>query len=148
MGFRYATCRVAMLAGAAAALAACASTEIAQPAPSAGLQCVDDSAQCIGKRQADLKAMMDDKSRSWVRQPADAKAYASGVRLFAYRGKRKELSCDELAHGKREADGAPVALKGPGAAGLTPAQVSRGSMLAAEVSRELGVEMTRRCRRA
>lgn len=129
------------------AVAGCASSELAQ-APPAGTQCVDDSAHCIGSRQAALKTMMDDKGRAWIREPADARAYASGVRLFAFRGRKKELSCDELGIGKREADAAHGVLRGPGAAGLTPAQVSRGSMLATEVSRELGVEMTRRCRKA
>jgi len=131
---------------AALSAAACASTELAQ-APQTGTQCVDDSAHCIGSRQAALKAMMDDKGRTWIRQPPDARAYASGVRLFAFRGRKKELTCDELGIGKREADAAHGILRGPGGAGLTPAQVSRGSMLATEVGRELGVEITKRCRR-
>jgi hypothetical protein len=137
----------AVLCLAALAASGCATSELAKPPPAAGMQCVDDSAHCIGQRQSALRAMMDDKSRSWVRQPPDARAYASGVRLFALRGKRKELTCDELGLGKREADGAPAVLRGPGT-GLTPAQISRGAMLAAEVSRDLGVEITRRCRRA
>lgn len=114
--------------------------------PRTGLGCVDDSKQCIDQRQGVLRSMMADKNRSWIKEPATPQAYASGVRLFAYKGRKKELTCDELAHGKREADAGPSALKGPNAAGLTPAQVSRGSMLASEVSRELGVEMKRRCR--
>ena len=90
---------------------------------------------------------MADKSRSWVKQPATAEAYASGVRLFALNKKRKELSCDELASGKREADAGPGILRGSGGARLTPAQVSRGAMLATEVSRDLSKEYDKRCKR-
>ncbi len=127
-------------------LAGCASGEIQATSPVAGHNCVDDSAACIAHRQASLKSMMSDPSRGWVKQPATPHAYAAGVRLFAFRGKKRELSCDELAWGRKEADGAPAALKG--AAGITPAQASRGTMLAAEVSKELSKEFARRCRRA
>ena len=147
MGFLHSIRLGGALCLAAVAVAGCASSELAK-APPIGTQCVDDSAHCIGTRQAALRTMMDDKSRGWIREPADARAYASGVRLFAFRGRKKDLSCDELGIGKREADAAPGVLRGPGGGGLTPAQVSRGSLLAVEVSRELGAEMTRRCRRS
>lgn len=110
-----------------------------------GQGCVDDSKHCVDQRQAALKSLMSDPQRRWVREPATAQAYASGVRLFAYKGRKKEMTCDELAHGKREADAAPAVLRGPGS-GLSPAQVSRGAMLASEVSRELSTEMKRRCK--
>jgi hypothetical protein len=113
---------------------------------SAGLGCVDDSRECIERRGAALRSMMSDKERRWVKNPATPEAYASGVRLFAYKSRKRDLTCDELAHGKREADAAPAALRGPGAASLSPAQVSRSSMLAAEVSKELATEMKRRCK--
>ncbi len=90
---------------------------------------------------------MADKSRAWVKQPASPDAYASGVRLFALTKRRKELSCDELAHGKREADAGPVALRGQSGGRLTPAQVSRGVMLAGEVARDLGREFDKRCKK-
>ena len=108
--------------------------------------CVDDSHECIGRRQAELKSLMADRQRKWVREPATPHAYASGVRMFAFRGSRRMLSCDELAIGRREADQAPHILRGPSAQSLSPAQVSRGVMLATEVSRELASEMKRRCR--
>ena len=69
------------------------------------------------------------------------------MRLFALKSKKKELTCDELAHGRNEADRAPGVLRGA-RGNLTPAQVSRGIMLASEVSRELAAEMKRRCRKA
>lgn len=129
-----------------AVAAGCASDPPA-PLPHAGLSCVDDSAHCIGQREKVFDQLMADKSRSWVKQPAAPEAYASGVRLFVLSKKRKDLSCDELAHGRKEAEGAPQALRGPGGAGLTPAQVSRGVMLAGEVSRELAREFDRRCKK-
>ncbi len=111
-----------------------------------GLSCIDDSPECIGRRQAALAELVADKQRKWVHEPATAEAYASGVRLFAWRGKKNELSCEELVRGRREADSAPAVLRAAGSR-LTPAQVSRGTMLAAEVSRELATEYARRCRR-
>jgi hypothetical protein len=38
-------------------------------------------------------------------------------------------------------------LRGPGGAGLTPAQISRGVILASEVARELAKEIKRRCQK-
>lgn len=130
-----------------ACLAACASDPPAPP-PQLGLRCVDDSAHCISQREKVFDSYMADKSRAWVKQPAAPEAHASGVRLFALSKRRKDLSCDELQHGKREADAAPAALRGPGGKGLTPAQISRGVMLAGDVGRELAKEISKRCRRA
>jgi hypothetical protein len=111
----------------------------------AGLSCIDDSSTCVERRQATLKSMLADKERKWVKEPATAQAHASGVRLFAFRSTKAELSCEELSHGRREAEAAPKALKGQ--QGLSPAQVSRASMFAAEVQKELAAEMKRRrCR--
>lgn len=131
--------------GTALWLAACASGSETISSPQIGLSCVDDSSHCIQQRGKVLDSYMSDKSRSWVKQPATPAAYASGVRMFAVSKKRKELSCDELKHAKREADGASGSLRGPGGKGLTPAQISRGVMLASDVSREIAREMNRRC---
>ncbi|MGD9829806.1 MAG: hypothetical protein AB7E70_11120 [Hyphomicrobiaceae bacterium] len=117
------------------------------PSPRAGLDCVDDSDVCVRQRGAALRSLMADKSNKWVREPATPAAHASGVRLFAYRGKRRELSCGDLHHGKREAEQAATGLRRSGG-GLTPAQISRASMLGAEVARELAGEIRRRCRGA
>ena len=144
--------RLSMFAGslfAALALGACAGGETTSQGPQlAGLNCVDDSHHCIAQRGRVLDGYMADKSRAWVKHPVTPAAYASGVRLFALSKRKKELTCDELLHGKGEADGAPAALRGPGGQGLTPAQVSRGVMLAGDVSRELSREYNRRCKRA
>jgi hypothetical protein len=133
-----------LVATAASALAGCSGNGVSVTTPGAGLKCVDDSPGCIAERQATMKAMLADPSRSWVTQRPDAAAYASGVRLFAFKSKKKELSCAELQAGKREADAGPAVLRTPGN-GLTHSQVSRGVILAGEVSRELGRELSRRC---
>jgi hypothetical protein len=111
----------------------------------AGLSCIDDSAHCVAQREATLKAMLADEKRKWVREAPTQLAYASGIRLFAFRSSKTELSCEELSVGRREAQVAPKALKGH--PGLSPAQVSRASLFAAQVQKELAVEMKRRrCR--
>ena len=145
MSMRSAGGRLSLLSGCVLLLAGCSSTpEEVAPTPS-GLTCVDDSRHCIGERQAALQSMLGDRERRWVKEQATPHAYASGVRMFAYRSKKKDLSCDELANGRREADGAPGSLRGAGGQGLSPAQVSRGVMFAAEVGRELAAEQKRRC---
>ncbi len=69
--------------------------------PRAGLSCLDDSQECIDRRQVTLKSMLDDQDRKWVKEPANPQAHASGVRLFAFRSRKKELTCEELALGRR-----------------------------------------------
>lgn len=129
------------------ALAGCAGSPPSGGGPQAGLSCVDDSVDCINKRKQTLDTLVEDQKRDWIREPATAESYASGVRLFAYKKKKKDLSCEELAIGRKEAEGAPAALKNAGTL-LTPAQVSRGRMLAVEISRELAAELGRRCKKA
>jgi hypothetical protein len=113
----------------------------------AGLSCIDDSPDCVDQRQATLKSMIADEDRKWVKEPTSPQAHASGVRLFAFRSRKKDLSCEELAIGRREAESVPKALKGPEGKSMSPAQVSRANMFAAEVGRELAAEMrARRCK--
>jgi hypothetical protein len=131
---------------ATATAAGCSISTGIDPDTRAGLSCVDDSAECIGRRQSTLRHLIDDKDRAWVKEPATPEAYASGVRLFAFKKKKTELSCDELAHGRREAEAARATLKNAGST-LTPAQVARGTLLAGEVAKELQAEMGRRCKK-
>ena len=128
-------------------LAGCAASQGPQVETRAGLARVDDSHECIRQRQATLKGMLDDPTRSWIRESPTPEAYASGVRLFAYKSKKKELTCEELVRGKLEADTARASLNSASAR-LTQAQVARGAMLATEISRELQNEMSRRCKKA
>ncbi|HWE18803.1 MAG TPA: hypothetical protein VG758_16720 [Hyphomicrobiaceae bacterium] len=124
-------------------LAGCSGAEIDDSR--AGLSCIDDTPRCIERRQVALKVLLADKDHKWVREPATPHAHATGVRLFAFRSQKGELSCEELLYGHREATAAPKALKGH--QGFSPAQVSRASLFAAEVQRELAAEMRkRRCR--
>jgi hypothetical protein len=116
--------------------------------PSSGLTCIDDSPDCVDRRQKTLRYLVDDKDRAWIAAHPPPEAYASGVRLFALKNKKKDLTCDELVRGRDEADRAPGVLRGPDGVNLTPAQKSRGIMLASEVSRELGAEIKRRCKKA
>ncbi len=133
-------------AAAVLGLAACSNGPVEPFETSTSFNCVDDSKQCIGERQAALQGLLSDKSRGWVKAPATPHAYASGVRMFAFKQKKAELSCDELGSGRREADAAPGALRSAAGQGLSPAQISRGTMFAAEVGRELSTEMKRRCK--
>lgn len=127
------------------AVAGCAGNSVSIGSPMAGLNCVDDSPSCISQRQATLRYMTNDPTRAWVRQTPTAHAYASGVRLFAFKKKKTELSCAELKIGKHEAEAAPRILKSAAGSSLSPAQVHRGTLLAAEVARELRRELGRRC---
>ncbi len=113
----------------------------------AGLTCIDDTPDCVGQRQVTLNSMLADQDRKWVKESSSPQAHASGVRLFAFRSQKKDLSCEQLAIGRREADSVPKALKGPEGKSMSPAQVSRTNMLAAEVGKELAAEMrARRCK--
>lgn len=112
---------------------------------SRGVYCVDDSQACIAERSAALNQLMADKQKSWIRQRAPTAAYASGVRLFAFKQRKRELTCEELGLGRREADAGPGILRGPDGRSLSTGQIARGVMLAQEVSRELSTEMRRRC---
>ncbi|MCB1519177.1 MAG: hypothetical protein KDJ37_01225 [Hyphomicrobiaceae bacterium] len=139
--------RLAFVAICAAPLAGCATETVSNYGNGSGMSCLDDSPHCVAQRQAALRNLVGRSDRHWVRDQAGVDAYASGVRLFAFKKKKKDLTCDELARARHEADGAERVLRGPDAKRLTPAQVARGSMFAAEVSRELSKEHGRRCRR-
>ncbi len=128
-------------------LAACATGSPPPELTKSGYSCVDDSVECVSRRQALLRQLTADNSRSWLKEHPTPEAYASGVRLFAMKTKKREMNCDELDRGRREADGAQTSLRSAGGK-LTPAQVSRGAMFATEVSRELTNEMGRRCKKA
>ena len=88
----------------------------------------------------------DDISLVILHDVVAVKTITIGVEVvFAFRTRKKELSCEELAMGRREADSVPKTLKG--AKDLSPAQISRTNMLAAEVGKELAAEMrSRRCK--
>ncbi len=131
-----------------AGLSACAVNNTPQIVPGKGMSCLDDSPNCVAERKSALRHIVTRSDRHWVREPATAHSYASGVRLFAFKTKKKELTCDELKIGRHEADGAARVLRGPDGRTLSPAQISRGVILGEEVSRELAREQARRCRQS
>ena len=133
----------AALAAIGLAVSACSGALVEESR--SGLTCLDDSAECVEQRQAALKSMLADKDRSWLKEPADAKAHASGVRLFAFRSQKTDMNCEELSYAKKEAESAPKVMKA--SQGLSPAQISRASLFAVEVNKELATEMRKkRCR--
>ena len=134
----------AALAAIGLAVSACSGGGLVDEARG-GLSCLDDSSECVDQRQAALKSMLADKDRSWLKEPADAKAHASGVRLFAFRSQKGDMSCEELSYARKEAESAPKVMKA--SQGLSPAQISRASLFAVEVNKELATEMRKkRCR--
>jgi hypothetical protein len=136
----------AVIAG-ALVLAACGGTVMeSESAGAASHGCIDDSKACIDQRQAHLKALLSDKSRKWVREPATTGSYATGVRLYAFKTEKARLSCEELSIGRREADNAPGALRGPSGKGLPTPVIARGVIFAGEVAKELNGEAKRRCK--
>lgn len=124
----------------------CAGTSGPDLSPQAGLGCIDDSSQCISFRQNALSAMLADPKRAWVHERPTPGTYATGVRLFAFKKKKRDLSCEELKRGKLEADNARPSLTTV-RQHLTDAQMARATMLAAEVGGELKRELKRRCRK-
>ena len=139
---------VVVLAATAALVSGCGGsvTENVGAPPLHNHGCVEDSKACIDQRQAALRTLQSDASRGWVRQPATVNAYATGVRMFAFKTEKTRLTCDELGIGRREADNAPGILRSPQATGLSPAVVSRSIMFASEVSHDIVREQQRRCR--
>lgn len=110
-------------------LCGCAFGTATISSPLAGLSCVDDSLDCVQKRKATLSYMTNDPTRAWVRQSPTPLAYASGVRLFAFKKTKSELSCDELKIGHMEADAAPKVLRSAEAKSLSPPRCHEGSCL-------------------
>lgn len=136
------TCVLALMT---CALVGCSKSSPGIGIAATGLNCIDDSPTCIDRRQAALRALLSDPQRTWVQRPPTAEAYASGVRLFAYKKSKKQLTCPELTVGIQEASGARSSLRSA-ASRLTSAQIARGAMLGDEVSRELTREKHRRCK--
>ena len=115
--------------------------------PRAGLSCLDDSKECVDRRRVTLDSYLADNDHKWIKEPATAQAHVSGVRLFAFRSRKKELSCEELARGRREADSVAKSLHGPEGKEISPALIARATLFASEVSKELTAEIrARRCK--
>ena len=126
-------------------LAACSGTEPPPPPPNAAAGCVDDSKHCIEMRGHALKAMLADGKRTWVTKPESPAAYATGVKLFAYRGTRDKLTCAELAHGREETRSMPQTLKPGSVAGMNDSRLAQVRDMSGQVHKELAKEFDRAC---
>jgi hypothetical protein len=92
-----------------------------------------------------LKAMIDDPSRSWIRRRQSPVEYSNGTRLFAYRALHDKLSCPEITLALSEIDAATATFRSP-VAGVNPAQTAHVMKLNAEVGQELRAAFAGRCR--
>lgn len=138
--------RLMIVAGLAAFAVACSSSEPpVEPANSAA-GCVDDSKACIEKRGVALRTMLADPQRGWVARPETPAAFATGVKLFAYRGRKGEMTCAELAHGREETRAMPQALKPGSVAGMNDSRLAQVRDMSGQVNKELSQEFDRVCK--
>ena len=137
--------RLAIVAGLAALTVACSSSEPAVEPANSATGCVDDSKACIEKRGAALRTMLADPRRGWVARPEAPAAYATGVKLFAYRGKKGEMTCAELAHGREETRTMPQALKPGSVPGMNDSRLAQVRDMSGQVNKELSKEFDRAC---
>ena len=112
--------------------------------PAAG--CVDDSKHCIDKRMSTLKVMVADQKRTWVYQQESPASYATGVKLFAYRATKAQLTCGELSHGRQETADAALSLKSGSVPGMNDSRLAQVRDMSAQVSKELGREFDKVCK--
>lgn len=120
-----------------------AATEVRPPAAPPAKA---DEAACSGVDGcADvLRRMVEDPHRRWITRPASPAALASGVRLFAYRSLRHQLTCAELASGEAEIDAAARTFATP-VPSLQLEQIERVRVLIQAVGTELRSESAARC---
>jgi hypothetical protein len=119
-----------------------ASTPTKQPRPPAR----QDEAGCtnVDTCVSVLKAMVADPERAWMRQPVSPAVLANGVRLFAYRALKTQLTCGELAAALTEIEAAAQAFSGA-VADLKPERITRVRVLSVQVGTELQAENAQRC---
>lgn len=103
------------------------------PEPSAPNDCSTPE-ECT----AELKRLVKDPKRDWIGRPQSTESYATGTRLFAYRGLRKKLTCNEIKRAVEEIETARPPLKA--------SKYRRTQALMRSVARELKSERGKRCR--
>jgi hypothetical protein len=91
-----------------------------------------------------LKAMIDDRSRTWINSRPPAAEYANGTRLFAYRALRDRLSCTELRLALSEIEAAERTFRSS-VPGVDAGRATHVLSLNAEVGQELRAESRIRC---
>jgi hypothetical protein len=92
-----------------------------------------------------LKAMLADPKRSWVTKPESPAAFATGVKLFAYRGVRDKMTCAELAHGRAETVTMPQTLKPGSVPGMNDSRLAQVRDMSGQINKELSKEFDRAC---
>jgi hypothetical protein len=127
-------------------VAGCTGTEPTPVSANPAAGCVDDSKQCVERRMAALKGMVGDPKRAWITAPETPAGYATGVKLFAYRAKKADLTCAELAHGREETRNAPNALKSGSVPGMNDSRLAQVKDLANQVHKDLAKEFDRVCK--
>ena len=89
--------------------------------------------------------MQADPKRTWVTKPETHAAYATGVKLFAYKSRKSEMTCAELAHGREETRTMPQALKPGSVPGMNDSRLAQVRDLSGQVHKELSKEFDRAC---
>ena len=112
---------------------------VAAPKPADVPTCTTDS-ECM----AQLKAMIEDPSRSWIGKPQSPVQYAKGTRLFAYRALLKQLTCPQVAIALDELASAANTFRAP-VPRVDAVQAKRVLALNAQVEQELEAERATRC---
>lgn len=107
--------------------------------------CLDDSGDCVASRTAAFKELVADKQHAWVNRPASRSLHASGIRMFAYKATKAQLTCAQLTAGINEASSVRGALAGP-MNGVSADRISQAKALAEETRTELQkVRTSKRC---
>jgi len=91
-----------------------------------------------------LRALVENSDRSWMRRAETPAEVLTGVRIFAYRALRAQLTCGELGVALAQLAGVPTKLRTP-PPGSRPQEVASATRLAAEVHEELSAERETRC---
>ena len=107
--------------------------------------CLDDSGDCIASRTAAYNEMVADKQHAWVNRPASRSLHASGIRMFAFKATKAQLTCAQLTAGINEASSVRGALAGS-MQGVSADRISQAKALADETRAELQkVRLKKRC---
>lgn len=112
-----------------------------KPEPLAALDkgSCDTSDACVSK----LKALLADKSRSWIGAPQTPADHLDGTRQFAYIALSKSLRCTELKAGIEDIATHSKLLDGK--SGLSASQVASARAVNAQAREDLEKQMAARC---
>jgi hypothetical protein len=140
---------IARASTATAARNVAAAAPAKQPQPRAQAPQPQDPRTChdVPSCEALLLELTESADRSWIARPETLEGLLTGVRMFAFRTLRPQLTCGELAVAMQQLRSVPDALRSA-PVGSRPEDVVRATRLAAEVHEELRAENDARCRAA